>query len=217
MLNMGYNDSYGYNYTLGGKGGTPIEETRNKIAEAKKGTRHTEEAKKKMSEAKKENPVKYWQGKQRSSETILKMSQSLMGRRSWNKGKILSEEHKLKLSEIRKEFPVNHWLGKHRSVETKKKLSDANKGKTHREETIQKMKSRHHKSFIKTRNTSGYKGVSYDKSKGKWMASVRGIFLGRFATKDAAARAYNEGAIKYFGENAYLNKVPASEVIPWQR
>lgn len=208
-----YNDSFGYNYTFGGKGGKPIEETRKKIAEAKKGTRHTEESRKKMSEAKKENPVRYWQGKQRSRETILKMSESSKGRRAWNKGEKLTEEHKLKLSEIRKEFPLNYWLGKHRSTETKKKLSDINNGKTHLEETIQKMKTTHQKSFIKTRNTSGYKGVSYDKARGKWMASVRGLYLGRFATKEAAARAYNEGALKYYGEHAYLNEVLYCEVI----
>ena len=39
---------------------------------------------------------------------------------------------------------------------------------------------------------------TYKTYKGKWMASVRGLYLGRFATKEAAARAYNEGALKYY-------------------
>ena len=56
-------------------------------------------------------------------------------------------------------------------------------------------------------NTSGYKGVSSEY--GKWKASIqvnRKIFnLGRFATKEQAALAYNEAAIKYHGEFARLN------------
>lgn len=58
-------------------------------------------------------------------------------------------------------------------------------------------------------NTSGYKGVTWDKARGKWQASikVRGqrLNLGRFEMKIDAARAYNEAALQHFGEFAYLN------------
>ncbi len=61
------------------------------------------------------------------------------------------------------------------------------------------------------KNTSGFRGVSWDNSRKKWYVSIRSygkiIHLGRFADKKDAARKYNEAAIKYHGELAYLNKV----------
>ncbi len=58
-------------------------------------------------------------------------------------------------------------------------------------------------------STSGYKGVT--RHKGKWQVqiTVRGetICLGRFDDKSEAARAYNEAALRYFGEFAVLNPV----------
>jgi hypothetical protein len=58
-------------------------------------------------------------------------------------------------------------------------------------------------------NTSGYKGVTWDKSKGKWQASIKvnqkTIFLGRFNNVIEAAKAYDEGAKKYHGAFARLN------------
>ena len=58
-------------------------------------------------------------------------------------------------------------------------------------------------------NTSGFKGVS---AKGKgWMAriNVRGkcFYLGTFKDKIDSAMAYNEAAIKYHGEFAYINTI----------
>jgi hypothetical protein len=67
-----------------------------------------------------------------------------------------------------------------------------------------------------TLNTSGYKGVSYKKEKNyirkkPWNARIKvdykEIYLGHFQTKEEAAKAYNEAAIKYFGEFAKLNEV----------
>jgi hypothetical protein len=55
-------------------------------------------------------------------------------------------------------------------------------------------------------NTSGYKGVCYHKNNGKYMASIgingKSNFIGYFATKEEAAKAYNTAAAKYFGEFA---------------
>lgn len=60
-------------------------------------------------------------------------------------------------------------------------------------------------------NTSGHKGVNWRNMDKKWQArlSVNGkrISLGMFKTKEEAALAYNEAAIKYFGEFAKLNEV----------
>jgi hypothetical protein len=66
-------------------------------------------------------------------------------------------------------------------------------------------------------NKSGYKGVSYMKKKKNmineyskpWSASIRfngkSIYIGTFAIKEEAARAYDKKAIELFGEFAVLN------------
>lgn len=57
-------------------------------------------------------------------------------------------------------------------------------------------------------NTSGYKGVCFDKYKKKWVATIgvdgKVIWLGRFKTPELAYEAYCEAAIKYHGEFARL-------------
>lgn len=64
---------------------------------------------------------------------------------------------------------------------------------------------------IRKDNKSGYKGVHWHKQHMKWYANIsvnkKDIFLGLFKIKEEAARKYNEAAIKYFGEFAYLNSV----------
>ena len=57
-----------------------------------------------------------------------------------------------------------------------------------------------------------YKGVFYLKGRRKcWQAAIvvngKKQFLGNFYSQEEAARAYNEAAIEYFGEFAYLNEV----------
>lgn len=60
-------------------------------------------------------------------------------------------------------------------------------------------------------NTSGYKGVFWDKSVEKWKAQLKintkTKHLGYFEDKILAAKAYNDGAIKYFGEFANINVI----------
>jgi hypothetical protein len=59
--------------------------------------------------------------------------------------------------------------------------------------------------------TSVYKGVSWDKSKGKWKADIRcrdkKLSLGRFSSEVDAAKVYNSKAKELFGEFARLNDV----------
>lgn len=67
-------------------------------------------------------------------------------------------------------------------------------------------------------NTIGYKGVvfmgsiSHTNRKKKWHSHIKinykGKSLGYFHTAEEAAKAYNEAAIKYFGEFASLNEIP---------
>ena len=55
-------------------------------------------------------------------------------------------------------------------------------------------------------NTSGHKGVTWDKSRSKWTAAIvvnqKRIYLGRFEDLNIAAKAYAEAAVRYHGEFA---------------
>lgn len=66
------------------------------------------------------------------------------------------------------------------------------------------------KSALK-RNTSGLKGVSFNKLRRKWEARImvnrEVIFLGNHITKEAAGAAYNKAAIRYHGEFANVGGV----------
>lgn len=66
-------------------------------------------------------------------------------------------------------------------------------------------------------NTTGYKGVTKSKRhKSKpyiaWInVKQKKKYLGLHATAEDAAKAYNEAALKYFGEFAYLNEIKEVE------
>ncbi len=65
---------------------------------------------------------------------------------------------------------------------------------------------------IHKHNTSGFKGVSKMKQTNKYIAYIvvnnKQYRLGTFNNKEAAAKAYNDAATKYFGEFARLNNLP---------
>lgn len=56
----------------------------------------------------------------------------------------------------------------------------------------------------RSHNTSGFKGVSFDKQTGRWLAHAtlngRGVNLGRHITPEAAADAYRAFAKQHHGE-----------------
>jgi len=54
-------------------------------------------------------------------------------------------------------------------------------------------------------NTSGYKGVTFHKFSGKWMAQCGKVYLGLFVDPIFAASFYNETAKKAYGDFAKLN------------
>lgn len=101
-----------------------------KIAEANRGGKRSDEAKRKMSEAKRgrryTGNMNSFYGKHHSSETKKKISATMKGRISWNKGIKRSEETKKKLSEAAKNKPSNRKGMKH-SKETKRKMSESAK------------------------------------------------------------------------------------------
>lgn len=71
---------------------------------------------------------------------------------------------------------------------------------------------------VNSKNTSGYKGVVWVKAKCRWDVLIRvngkRIRLGSSSNKDEAARIYNQGALKYHKEFAYLNHIEADENNP---
>ena len=77
---------------------------------------------------------------------------------------------------------------------------------------------------LASNNTSGYKGVGWNKRKEKWRASImingKPVFLGYFGTSKEAADAYDEAAVHHFGEyaktNAMLSKATTAGTGAWQ-
>ena len=61
---------------------------------------------------------------------------------------------------------------------------------------------------VRQDNTSGYKGVSWNRESSKWAAYIidgHKIHLGYFTDPEEAARVYDRAAILHFGEFARLN------------
>lgn len=60
---------------------------------------------------------------------------------------------------------------------------------------------------------SGFKGVHLHTKTGLWRARIKvnkkEILIGYYATKNMAAKAYNNAAVELFGEFACLNEVPS--------
>lgn len=69
-----------------------------------------------------------------------------------------------------------------------------------------------------SKNTTGYKGVSFDKARGKYIASIQvlgtQIHLGRFSTAEEASKAYEEAASRYHGEFAYAHSASSVPAVP---
>ncbi len=64
----------------------------------------------------------------------------------------------------------------------------------------------------KNNTVSIYKGVSFDVRwpKKPWYARCCRKWLGRFLTQEEAAQAYNDAAVRQYGEFAYLNVIQAN-------
>lgn len=62
-------------------------------------------------------------------------------------------------------------------------------------------------SKVSKRSKTKLKGVQFKPNLGKWRARIADEYLGYFDNPNDAARAYNEAAIRLFGEFAQLNTV----------
>ena len=113
--------------------------------------------------------------------------------RAANIGKKLSKDTRRKMSEIRRSKGTNHLEGTVKSDDHKKKISQSVTGKK------------------KSTNKSGYVGVYYHKSAGKWAASItkngKAKHLGLFETPEKASEAYQLAKSKILKEGDAHNGI----------
>lgn len=124
------------------------------------------------------------------------------GKREYNK-KVCIKMHRLIMGITDLEMKVDH-INNNPLDNRKENLRICTQAENSRNQSISRV------------NTSGYKGVIFDKrplSK-PWVAQIRALGkyrkIGYFITKEEAANAYNEAAITYFGKFAKLNDVKKS-------
>jgi group I intron endonuclease len=130
------------------------------------------------------------------------------------KGKIITEEQKLKISiankgkkrtDETKAKMSKSFKGHFVSEETRRKQSEMRKGRVFSEESILNYQYASSGRKSNRETSSKYVGVTWDKSRNKWVASFCGKHLGRFSTEEDAAIAYNNASIEKYGDRAKLN------------
>lgn len=69
--------------------------------------------------------------------------------------------------------------------------------------------------ILATNNTSGFKGVTWNKRASKWQSSIekneKYIYLGLYVSLEDAAKAYDKAAKELFGDFAQLNFIIKKE------
>ena len=204
------------NLTDGGEGPSgwiPSEETKSKIRAAKAGKPLSPEHKARIA-AICSNP---------SEETRKKISDSLIGNKR-ALGLVHSEESRARMSVAHK--GKKYALGYKHSEETRARMSASHTGISlgpHSDAAKEKMRSaklgKKQKDEHRAKNSAtkrmmppidGFKGVAFDGARNRWRAALKvsgkQINIGRFATPEEAARAYDGAAVDAWGlGNCYLN------------
>lgn len=158
------------------------------------GRRHTAEARERMAKAR--------SGTTASEETRRKMSQMRRGKPSGRLGEIVPERVRAKIAaSLRIKFA---------DPAERKKISDGLRRRYEGDPQARKqMAGVERRSPPKSRNKSGFKGVSFCNRTQKWVAQIKDYdrqrFLGRFKTAEEAARAYDSAANAAWGRDCYLN------------
>lgn len=156
------------------------------------GRRHTAEAREKMAQAR--------TGSKASEETRRKMSQMRRGKPSGRLGEIMPEQVRDRISLSLARTNADPAIQAKRSDGMNRRYSNpAERAKTAASERSKPPTSR---------NKTGYKGVSFCRQTGRWVAQIKTDspkHLGRFATPEAAAQAYDKAARAAWGGDCYLN------------
>lgn len=205
-----YNYEFGYNishYATYNGGYEISEETRKRLSESHKGKVHSEETKKKMSEIKQgANNPRY--GKCHSKETKEKMRETHQGEKSINAK--LTETDVIEILKMLCNYSslleiCNKY---HISESALKKIKNKKTWGYLYEKfpelyDFPELPQRHP---ITSRNKSGVVGISFNKKRHKWGASIiyngQCNFLGYFNNKEDAIKTRLLSEIKYFGKFA---------------
>lgn len=136
-------------------------------------------------------------GRRASDETRSKISAA-------GRGRLVSDDTRARMRAVRQSRP--------HSAENRAKMSAANKGRPKSAETraqISASKMGRQKPGKQRNNTSGFRGVYWEKTRGKWKAQAtlnrKNLHLGMFSSKEDAARAYDRKAREIHGPSAILN------------
>lgn len=197
------------NDTWGGPGALghiQSEEEKQKKRLSNMGKKRTDEAKKNISIAKQKLMRERPDIREKYAEMARNLPHTPEGRKKAAdklRNRPLSEWHKQRIRNSKVDI----------SQETRDRLSKALKGRKLSEERKKAMSEfftgmQYNKST--TRKTSSkYKGVCWDKSKNKWVATMthdkKSIYLGRFNNEIDAAKAYDAKAKEICGDKAILN------------
>lgn len=116
-----------------------------------------------------------------------------------------------------KKIKVDEEIRMHRVILSAKKgtiVDHVNRNKLDNRKSNLRLVSEHQSKWnvgIGSRNKTGFKGVSFEKSRGVYRASImlkgKQNFIGRFPCKIQAAKEYNKFAKKLFGKYAVLNEI----------
>jgi hypothetical protein len=147
------------------------------------------------------------------SENMVNSKKRISGKNPY-KGVHWSKQHSKWKVEITKDYK-NNFIGLFEDPETAARAYDATAVKFFGDFALLNFPDdplvEFNKPATRSDNTSGYRGVSWYKSRNSWIAQINKnkekYFLGYFECKHDAAVAYNTKAAELYGESAKLNTI----------